>query len=106
MFRSVDGRLYKIAFNVEVLMTVSQSLYSFCLIAGASVCAGQTSRQGAIAGTVTDPSGAVIPSVQLTATNLDQGVTTAATANHFGEYRFNYLVPGRYQIAAKADGFE
>ena len=39
-----------------------------------------------IEGTVTDPSGAVIPNAQVTATNTDTGVVTTKTTSSIGDY--------------------
>jgi len=65
----------------------------------------QTSNQGAIVGTVTDPSGAVIVKVQVTATNLDTGISSVTNTNSVGDYNFSFLVQGRYSMTAKANGF-
>ena len=45
---------------------------------------------GSVNGTVTDPSGAVIPNAKVTAINVDTGVTTETTSN--GEGIYNRLV--------------
>jgi hypothetical protein len=60
---------------------------------------------GAIAGTVSDPSGAVLTQVQLSVTNVATGVGTTATTNHDGYYSVPNLLPGIYQITATASGF-
>jgi hypothetical protein len=66
---------------------------------------GQTTNQGAMVGTVADPSGAVIPAATITATNVDTGVSIDAVSNNVGEYRISFLAPGQYTITAKAKGF-
>jgi hypothetical protein len=58
-----------------------------------------------IAGTVTDPSGAVIPSATVTVTNRDTGLAVRATANSAGVYLVRELVPGRYSASFEAPGF-
>jgi hypothetical protein len=50
-------------------LTVTSGLFSASGVA-------QTGGQGAIQGTVTDASGAVVPNVKITATNPDSGVAT------------------------------
>ena len=83
---------------------------SFCLafalatglLAGAAAAQPQL---GAIQGTITDPSGAVIPGVTVTATNLDTGVGRTTTSNEAGVYRIPSVEPGRYRVAAELQGF-
>ena len=60
---------------------------------------------GSIAGTVTDPSGAVVPGAQVVAHNLSTGVDTPTTANATGFYRIEFLPIGRYQVTISANGF-
>jgi hypothetical protein len=60
---------------------------------------------GTIAGTVTDPSGAVIPGVTVTVTNKDTGVALKATTNSAGIYLVRELPPGRYSATFEAPGF-
>jgi hypothetical protein len=60
---------------------------------------------GRILGTVTDPSGAVVPNAAITVTNLDTGVVTKGATNSSGQYLVNNLNPGRYSVAAQASGF-
>ncbi len=61
---------------------------------------------GAIAGTVTDSSGAAIPHAMVTLTNQETGVTTVSTTNQAGSYVFRGLIPGLYRITVKATGFQ
>jgi len=65
----------------------------------------QTNSQGALVGTVTDPSGAVVPSVNVTATNLATGIQTQTTTGAEGDYRFSFLSPGNYTVTLEKDGF-
>lgn len=66
---------------------------------------GQTTS-GSIYGTVQDASGAVVPGVGITVTNLATGVAKNATASDKGEYAFPVLVPGDYKITAQMTGFQ
>ncbi len=61
---------------------------------------------GAIVGTVTDSSGAVVPNVSVTLTNQQTGVASEDHTNQSGNYTFRALVPGVYKINVKAAGFE
>jgi hypothetical protein len=66
----------------------------------------QTNTTSAIAGVVSDPSGAVVPSAAVSVTNLANGETRTAATSSSGEYRVSQLPPGRYSVSAAAAGFE
>jgi len=66
---------------------------------------GAQSHLGAIQGTIIDESGAVLPGVTLTVTNVQTGVGRTTVSNDVGVYRVQSLDPGRYQITANLDGF-
>ncbi len=56
-------------------------------------------------GTVTDPSGAVVPEVRLTAANVSTGVLTRVTSDASGHYIFPSLVAGTYQLTVEKTSF-
>ncbi len=64
----------------------------------------QLTRAG-ITGTVTDPSGAVIPGVSVIAVNEDTGVESATVTNNVGIYRIVGLPIGHYGLSFKKTGF-
>jgi hypothetical protein len=61
---------------------------------------------GSITGTVTDPSGAVIPSVQVTVTNQGTGATRQVTSGSSGTFNIPDLGVGIYTIHIEAAGFK
>ena len=65
----------------------------------------QTS-QARITGRVLDPAGAVIPNVEVTATNVATGVPTRVRSNEAGIYALPFLQPGEYTLSAVATGFK
>ncbi|HEY9126193.1 MAG TPA: carboxypeptidase-like regulatory domain-containing protein, partial [Acidobacteriaceae bacterium] len=82
------------------------------LIAVLGLCLGMSSMPtqaqtvtGAVTGTVTDPSGAVVSGAKVTAHNLDTGVDTPTTTNATGFYRIEFLPIGRYEVTIDAGGF-
>ena len=80
-------------------------LWFFVLAVTAALFA-QSSGTSALTGTVTDPTGAVIPNVTVTATNTgNNSVRTAATGAD-GVYRFTLLPPGTYRVRFVANGFK
>ncbi|SEG72982.1 TonB-dependent Receptor Plug Domain [Bryocella elongata] len=66
----------------------------------------QSSTSGAIAGTVTDISGALLPGVTISVKSNDTGATRSATANSSGEFQVGNLMPGSYTVDITGDGFE
>lgn len=62
--------------------------------------------RGAIAGTVTDTTNAVIPGVTVRAVNLETGVSASAVSNAAGSYTIPFLPPGLYRVTAELAGFK
>src|SRR4051812_7725079 len=60
---------------------------------------------GSIIGTVTDPSGAVVPKAEINAVNPQTGETRNATADDAGRYTIANVLPGTYEIRVSAPGF-
>ena len=64
----------------------------------------QTFR-GAINGSVTDPSGAVVANAKVTATNVGTGVALNTVTTSDGQYSFQDLPLGTYKVTVSAGGF-
>jgi len=64
------------------------------------------SDRGAITGTVTDPSGAIIGGVSVTATNVENGQKTKTVTGSTGNYTIPFLPAGVYQVTAEQSGFK
>ncbi len=60
---------------------------------------------GTISGTMTDPSGAVIPGGNVSIKNVATGVTRTGVTNASGLYSVPNLEPGPYEVTASAPGF-
>jgi Carboxypeptidase regulatory-like domain/TonB dependent receptor/TonB-dependent Receptor Plug Domain len=58
-----------------------------------------------LAGTVTDPSGAVVPAVQISVRNLATSVTREVVTDSAGLYSIPNLLPGKYEVKASGTGF-
>jgi len=71
----------------------------------ASLAYGQL-YTGSIAGTVTDPSGAVVPSVKITLLDEEKGYKFFVVTDAAGRYLFRQVVPGRYTVSAEAANFQ
>ena len=61
---------------------------------------------GSIFGTVTDPTGAVVPSVTITVQDIDRGLTYHLQTNTDGNYIQTHLLAGRYRVTMESLGFE
>ena len=81
-------------------------LFAFSFALPATSAIAQTGGQGAIQGTVTDVTGAVIPDVSVTATNKDSGVATTRPTSSAGLYEISPLIPGTYTVTVTAKGFQ
>src|SRR5260370_23436966 len=60
---------------------------------------------GAINGTVTDPSGAVVPGAQVKATNKATSIDYASESTSDGQFVFQDLPVGMYKVSIVANGF-
>ncbi len=64
------------------------------------------SDNGSIVGTVTDPTGAVIPNAAVTVTNTDTGLAFHATSSASGEFQIFAVPRGNYKADVTAPGFQ
>lgn len=64
------------------------------------------SELASLSGTITDPSGAVLPKTTVTVTSLATGQSVSATTNDTGRYFFSSLKPGTYNVSASLAGFK
>jgi hypothetical protein len=78
--------------GLAVLLTVAPFAYA------------QTASR--IIGSVQDSTGAVIPGVTVTVTDVNQGVTQTTVTNDVGSYSFPNLRSGLFQISAESAGFK
>jgi hypothetical protein len=86
----------------KVAVSVVATLFiGFVVSAGA-----QSLTSGDIAGTVTDPTGAVVNSATVTLTNKETGSVQSNKTNTQGLYRFPLLSPGDYSVSVSAPGFQ
>ncbi|MGH9440465.1 MAG: carboxypeptidase regulatory-like domain-containing protein, partial [Terriglobia bacterium] len=81
---------------------------AFLVALAVSVAGGAFGQatSGTLLGTVTDPSGAVIPGTRISIANNATGVTTTAETNTSGNYVATHLLPGTYTLTFSKDGFQ
>ena len=80
----------------------------FAILCIASLCASQAHAQvagAALSGTVTDPSGGLVPNAKISVRNTSTNVTRDATTDNAGLYTVPNLLPGTYEITVGASGF-
>ena len=63
------------------------------------------SSGGTIAGTVSDPTGALVPNAAITATGADTGTVYNTVSTSAGVFRFPQMQLGRYDLKITAPGF-
>jgi hypothetical protein len=74
------------------------------VLAGANLFAQQIT--GSIRGTVQDPSGAVLQSANVTATQTETGLARTTMTDHGGAYVLLELPVGHYELQVEAKGFQ
>jgi hypothetical protein len=78
---------------------------AICLGWEAVQAAAQTGGQGALEGTITDSTGAVVPNATVTAMDEASGVATTRQSSSAGLYEITPLIPDRYTVTVTASGF-
>lgn len=86
---------------MKKLVVVFLFVFSFVL---PRLACGQAT--GAILGTVTDPSGAVIPNATVTAIRVGTNVAQSTVTSTAGTYTIPNLVVGTYNVTVEAVGFQ
>src|SRR5579863_10015587 len=66
----------------------------------------QSSTTGAVNGTVTDASNAVLANTTVTLRSLDKGTSHQTTTNAQGVFQFQLTDPGNYELTISAGGFK
>jgi len=80
-----------------------------CFFAMALCFSGLSHAQavyGSIYGTVTDPTGAVVPNAKVTIIDVSKNTSTSVTSNASGEYVAEHLIPDTYNVKVEASGFQ
>ncbi len=78
----------------------------FAAVLPISLALAQQGSRGSLTGTVTDPSGAAVPGVEVTAKNVATNVESKAVTTSTGVYRITGIQPGSYTISTLKSGFD
>jgi hypothetical protein len=84
----------------------SISLATILLLVATPIAGVAQTVTGAIRGTITDASGAVIAGAKVNVTNVATSVTTSEMTDGSGSYSIRFLQIGQYRITVEAPGFE
>ena len=92
---------------MKVLKTILANLALLVTVAALSdLCIAQTASTGALTGTVTDPTGAVVTGARVTATNESTAESRTTVSDADGDYRIPLLPPGEYSVEVSSTGFK
>ena len=94
MFRGLSGRA---------------AAYALLMLLGLTpvpAAAQSQATNGTIEGAIVDASGAVLPGVTVTVTNVDTGIDRVVTTNEKGLFRAPLLTLGTYKVTAELQGFK
>ena len=93
----------------SMVRTVSSTVFAVCLFVNrgsvATLLAQQNTIYGTVKGTVIDNTGAVMPSVRVTAINEETGEQHSTTTHPDGEYSIP-VSSGTYTVRVAAQGYK
>src|SRR5262245_55213335 len=84
----------KVLCAAVLFLSISQPVHTFAQV------------NAILGGTVSDSSGALIPGVEVTATNINTGIVSTRVTNETGNFEFPSLQPGAYKLSAALTGFQ
>src|SRR5580704_13346527 len=87
--------------SLLALASLSAALFSL-----APVAHSQTMTTGDIVGSVTDATGAVVPTAKVTVRFVDTNDVRSAVTDANGQYRFSLMRPGDYLVSGEATGLK
>src|ERR1035441_8802996 len=101
IFQPISG-----GFPMPIIRGSIYRIIPFVVLIFATLSApAQSGNAGTVRGTVTDPSGAVIPNATVHLSNQVSGFDRTAAANSLGEFEFSNVPFNTYRIRIFADGF-
>jgi hypothetical protein len=83
-----------------------RSLATLLLLTAFAVDTRAQAVYGSIAGTVGDPSGALLPGVSVTITSVERKTSDTVVTNETGHYVKERLLPGTYEVKIELSGFK
>src|SRR4051794_16351360 len=87
-------------------MFTTKTLFCVLLLSFLSLPVAAQVSSGEIVGTITDSSGAAVPSAKIVATNAQTNIVARETvSSDDGTYTITLLPPGTYTLSAEASNF-
>jgi hypothetical protein len=80
-------------------------IFAICALFALLACSA-FAQEATIVGTVTDPSGAVVPNATITIANLDTGLTNSVKSAGDGQFVIADVAIGHYTVKVTASGFK
>ena len=96
-------KLKPISRELTITAALTLSTLPFLLFAGATTAHAQSA--GNISGTVTDPSGAIVPGAAITLKQTDTNGVRTSTSDASGLFSFSNVLPGPYTLTTTSAGF-
>jgi hypothetical protein len=103
MFESRTLRAWRVLFLVLGMVLALAAVF---VPAPLHLVAQTTISTGSIQGTITDPTGAVIPGARITISNKATGQSISLESSGSGTYTSGALIPGNYDVKVEAKGFK
>ena len=91
--------------GVSGIINASATILLVIAMSASIALAQGTGATGSIQGTITDPSGAVVPNATVKITSVATGRTQTVTTTSSGAYNSGALIPGEYVVEATGAGF-
>src|SRR4051794_12908760 len=88
----------------DVIMRQAKSWRLLVIILALS--AALHAQTGGISGSVTDPSGAALQNVRITARNIGTNAVRVVASSDVGSYSITNLPPGAYEVTFESAGFK
>lgn len=100
MARKLTIRKAKVTLMKSTLIILGSVLFCFCATVWAQ------SDRGTLTGTVTDPSGGVVPQAAVVAKESSTGIERRVTTTGTGDFTISSLPAGTYDLTVTANGFK
>lgn len=93
----------------KIIRTLLRSRVALAVLALLLVCLSQAAvagSTGTLTGIVKDSSGTAMPGVTVHATSQATGASLSAVTDSTGQYRFESVIPGTWQVSFAGNGFD
>src|SRR5262252_3546317 len=98
MFGKFLAHTKRAAYRPCLLLAIPFALFS--------ACAWSQTQLATVFGTITDPSGAVVPGAQVTIVNQSTALKRSTLTDMAGQYRLAGLPTGNYALRTEKEGFQ